>query len=181
MEGMKKGLIRSNLPAPKPTLPSEFCGSVCVQHPEQLSVGRSHSLRRKWRIVAAFENLMQHVGLVGARGHEHNFGSVIEHRKGEGDAMRVELCDPVGDDQPRLLVQRSRARKERSSVSIRTHAEQDQIEARKLSGLIRGTKLEEAAELAPHIRLQPLRRRDSPRVRERRCRRESQFWSATTR
>src|SRR5208337_165058 len=111
----------------------EQCSCGLVHQPKQLAVRRLNQLRRKLlRLIGSFQNRFQGRSLVSASDQKNYPVRLVDGGSGERDALRIEFSYPVANHNAiGRSVQSFRAREERKGVAFITHAEQDQIEARK--------------------------------------------------
>src|SRR4051812_23564666 len=87
----------------------------------------------RW-IALAFEHRAQRLGLVVAGGEEDDEPRGVEHRRRQRDAKGALRLDPRRHHPTLALVHGLAAWKQRRGVRVLAEAEQDEIEARPLSG-----------------------------------------------
>src|SRR6202790_3543186 len=106
-----------------------------IDEPQQFSVFRRDELRRKLlRLVRAFEDRFEGRSFVRAGDHEEYQSSAVYDGRGHGDAVGVKLADPIAHHEATIIVQSLGAGEEGKCVALVAHAEEDEIEARALTG-----------------------------------------------
>ena len=111
-----------------------------------------------FRIGGTGQHLGQSFGLVCAGHEKQHFAAAVEDRPRHGHAFGVELRDMIGDDPTMRLIQGFGMREQRSSVAIRTHAQENQIEG----GRLRSARRRKHERSLLHSRAPPHRGRCAP-------------------
>src|SRR5580693_7137207 len=106
-----------------------------VDEPHNFAVRWLQELRRKLRrLVWAFEHALERERFVGLRDHENHEAGVVGDGSGHGHAPCIKLADPVRFHEPATVLKRFGAGEKRKHVAFVAHADQSDVETRKLTG-----------------------------------------------
>src|SRR5713226_2886810 len=75
------------------------------------------------------QNTLQRLGFIGTTGGKHDVSGIAQHGRRKGNTKRVKLFDPRGSHEPLAFVYCSRARKQRGSMAVGAHAQENQVKA----------------------------------------------------
>ncbi len=102
-----------------------------VHQPGQLSRLRPDDLSRKRvRLKRPFKHGVERFGFCGATDEKRDLSGVIEKNRSDGDPGRLKFFDPGSGNEPARFMYGPAAREQGRGMSVRSHAQQDQVETR---------------------------------------------------
>src|SRR5467141_3912348 len=88
--------------------------------------------RQLLRFVRSFQYALQRRRLIRARNHENHLRRVVHGRRRQRNALSVKFADPVAHNQPAIIPQSLRSRKEGKRMAFVSHAEKNKVKWRSL-------------------------------------------------
>ncbi len=106
-------------------------GGFLVHEPRQSTGPRPDDLSRKRvRLIRPLKHSVECFGFCAATDEKRDLSGVIEKNRGEGDPGRLQRFHPGGDDEAARFMKGRGAREQGGGVTVRSHAQQDEIETR---------------------------------------------------